>query len=458
MQLSTLKGLRSLRGRLLTAYALGMVLTAVLISLAFTVIFNWQADRLILHGLTEAAQKVAKRVELDASGRPVKLLLPARWQWLYDELPQDIEFRVVDAAGSVLPLVERPGALLPPALRLSSPLPATTMDLSGRTVLVVSVPIDRSGGGFYIQAASSDRLAALGTLLRSRPTPGVVLTVIVSVPILCGLMLLALGTLLRPLRDVSAAAERIDVRNLSARLSARDSPTELAPLIDAFNLALERLEHGYRLQQQFLGAAAHELKTPLALMRGQIELDGTADRETLLNDIDLMARQVQQLLHLAEVSDARNFKFEPIDAARVAGEVMSFLSRMAARRDVQLDCRLPAEAVRWRGDESALFTLLKNLLENAIQHSAPGSVVTVSIDAAGLSVNDEGPGIAPADAALVFDRFWRGAPAGGGGGAGLGLSICQEIAIAHGWSLAVRAVPEGASFRLDTVASHFAVA
>ncbi|HEY4066694.1 MAG TPA: ATP-binding protein [Burkholderiaceae bacterium] len=451
MQWSNLRGLRSLRGRLFAAYAIGMLLTAALATLAFTAIFTWQADLLVRHGLNKAAHQVARRVELDASGRPVKLVLPARWQWLYDELPQDVEFRVVDGAGNALPVIERAGLLLPPSLRLESPLAATMVDVLGRTVHVVSVRIEQATGSFYLQVASSDRLAALGDLLQRKPTPGVVLTVVVSIPVLCALVLLVLGTLLRPLRDASTAAARIDARNLSTRLSTRDSPLELVPLIDAFNLALERLEQGYRLQQQFLGAAAHELKTPLALMRGQIELDGTADRQTLLSDIDLMARHVQQLLHLAEVSDSRSYKLEAIAVAEVADDVLSFLSRMADRNEVQLDLQLPSEAVSWRGDGSALFTLLKNLVENAIQHSPRGGVVTLLIDGAGLSVSDEGPGIAPAHAAHVFERFWRGSPDrdAAGRGAGLGLSICQEIAVAQGWSLGLRDVPRGASFRLS---------
>ena len=91
------------------------------------------------------------------------------------------------------------------------------------------------------------------------------------------------------------------------------------------------------MQQEFLASAAHELKTPLALMRGQVELSESEDRDLLLHDIDVMARQVHQLLHLAEVSEVGNYEFEPVDVGAVAGEAVAFLQRLAQRATVHLD-------------------------------------------------------------------------------------------------------------------------
>jgi two-component system sensor histidine kinase QseC len=281
---------------------------------------------------------------------------------------------------------------------------------------------------------------------------GYMLTVLISMPLLIGLMLLTLRKLLRPLDDASAAAARIGPRNLAARLPVEAVPREVLPLVGALNLALDRLETGYRAQQEFLAAAAHELKTPLALLRGQIEMEGTADRATLLNDIDLMARQVHQLLHLAEVSETQNYSMRRIAAGGVAADVVDFLSRLAGRNAIGLDLRIISSTpTSWMADESALFTLLKNLVENAIQHSPAGTIVIVAIDAAGLSVKDEGAGIAPGDMPHLFKRFWRGpqAQGSGHGGAGLGLAICNEIAAAHGWHLCAMNVSRGAHFRLD---------
>jgi signal transduction histidine kinase len=255
---------------------------------------------------------------------------------------------------------------------------------------------------------------------------------------------------LRPLRAASEAAARIDLHNLSARIAADSVPTELAPLIDAFNLALERLEKGYRVQQEFLAAAAHELKTPLALVRGELELNGTADRALLLKDIDGMARQVHQLLHLAEASEAHNYAIGPTDVSAVAIDVVDFLTRLAKDSGVRLALELPPAAVEWQADQGALFSLLKNLVENAIQHSPQGGVVTVALEPGSISVRDQGAGIREEHLPHIFKRFWRGPGRDqhSGGGAGLGLSISQEIAAAHGWRLQVSAALPGAVFRL----------
>ncbi|MDB5999904.1 MAG: histidine kinase, partial [Rhizobacter sp.] len=234
---------------------------------------------------------------------------------------------------------------------------------------------------------------------------------------------------------------------LSTRLSSRELPTELTPLIEAFNHALDRLEKGYRVQQEFLAGAAHELKTPLALIRGQIEMDGVADRATLLKDVDLMARQVHQLLHLAEVSEAQNYVIEPTDLAGVGSDAADYLARLAERRQIALNVLSPPLGAMLDADRSAAFVLMKNLLENAIQHSPAGGVVTLHIDDQGLRVRDEGAGIAAEDFSQLFVRFWRGAGRRDEG-AGLGLAICQQIAMAHGWHLSARNAGPGAEFNL----------
>src|ERR1700739_2460099 len=98
-----------------------------------------------------------------------------------------------------------------------------------------------------------------------------------------------------PARWAPDTSPRMSLRSLETRLSEAAMPRELRPLIRAFNEALDRLQQGYRVQQEFLASAAHELKTPLALIRGQVELSDSPDRDLLLGDIDRMARQVAQL-------------------------------------------------------------------------------------------------------------------------------------------------------------------
>ena len=203
------------------------------------------------------------------------------------------------------------------------------------------------------------------------------------------------------------------------------------------------------MQQEFLANAAHELKTPLALIRAQIELpvDDASTRDSLLSDVDYMTRQVQQLLLLAEASEANNYKFALVAVQDLVQEVVAYLQRMADTADVRLAVSDTAGEVSWQADRGALFTLLKNLLENAIQHAPAKTAVSVEIQSDAVIVRDCGPGIDAAQLPLLFDRFWRGANRRDHG-AGLGLAICQEIALAHGWRLTAEGAEPGLRFRL----------
>jgi signal transduction histidine kinase len=445
--------LRSLRAQLLAAYVGGLLLTTVLIGVPTFILFTWQADAMNQHRLRDAAHTLARLQRFDASGRPAAMHFPAEWQWIYDALPGEVDLRVVDRAGR--PVRTEPGDgrphLLPESLILDPALAVVQVRIGDRNVHVATAPAPQSTSGYSIQAAFSERFSNLLRLASRLPLqPVMILIVVLALPVIGLLMRLTLRKLLRPLRAASEAAARIDLHNLSARIAADSVPTELAPLIDAFNLALERLEKGYRVQQEFLAAAAHELKTPLALVRGELELNGTADRALLLKDIDGMARQVHQLLHLAEASEAHNYAIGPTDVSAVAIDVVGFLKRLAEDSGVRLALELPAAPVEWQADQGALFSLLKNLVENAIQHSPKGGVVTVALEPGSISVRDRGAGIREEHLPHIFKRFWRGPGRDqhSGGGAGLGLSISQEIAAAHGWRLQASAALPGAVFRL----------
>jgi signal transduction histidine kinase len=251
------------------------------------------------------------------------------------------------------------------------------------------------------------------------------------------------SVMFRPLRSASNEASDISPANLGARLSLKQMPSEILPLIVAFNAVLARLEAGFRLQQSFLETTAHELQTPLTLLRAQVEMahqTGQIEPELLLGDLDTMSRRVRQLLHLAEVSEPQNYQPTQLDVANIAEDARQYLVERA--HSAQVDTVIEGAALTgfektkvW-GDEAALFMLLKNLIENAIKASPPLSVVTVEVATDYISVSDEGAGISAEHLPHIFERFWR-APHSREQGAGLGLSICQEIAAAHGWHLYV---------------------
>jgi signal transduction histidine kinase len=158
-----------------------------------------------------------------------------------------------------------------------------------------------------------------------------------------------------------------------------------------------------------------------------------------------MARQVRQLLHLAEVSESQNFSFGEVSSVDVVQDVVAYLARKADRKQVKLQLQvLIATTLIW-ADRSALFILLKNIVENAINVSPPNSAVFLVVDNVSIQVQDEGPGIGQEHLPFLFKRFWR-APNASHDGAGLGLAICKEIAIAHEWRLTVSSLISGTKF------------
>jgi signal transduction histidine kinase len=310
--------------------------------------------------------------------------------------------------------------------------------------------VHHEGRTWYVQFASSARLSELLRSYIAGPlfTRSIVIFCIASLLVYGVVMRLTLRVILKPLNEASAIAAKISPQKLGARLHIQGVPNELRPLVENFNAALDRLEHNYRLQQEFLASAAHELKTPLALIRGQIELgvDETS-RHDLLQDVSRMGRQVQQLLHLAEASEPQNYAFTSVDAESLIFEVVSYIERLADQQGVRLQVVVEPGSTLAQADRGALFTLLKNLLENAIQHSSAGGVVHLRAESNLISVRDEGSGVPPEDLPKLFTRFWRGKHRRDLG-AGLGLSICQQIATVHGWDLQARRGEPGMIFDL----------
>jgi signal transduction histidine kinase len=385
-------------------------------------------------------------------------VFPPDLSWVssvYHDFPADLKYRVLDVSGSVIISSDRDViALAPSGQPFDSALGSFTLISGGVPMHVRTDPIVHGTKTYYIQVAITERLATLSrSLLSHLVFSDMRRFALASVVLFTIAVYFTLRKVLMPLRETSAAAARIDARNISKRLSTRNLPIEFLPVVDAFNLTLDRLERGYIVQRAFLAGAAHELKTPLALIRAQIDMGGTADREVLLHDLDLMARQVNQLLHLAEASETQNYVFESVDVAAVAEDVVDYLRRLAQLREVHADVRCTPGIPALRADRGALFMLLKNLVENAIQHSPISGIVAVTVDADHISIRDEGPGITVAEIPKLFTRFWRG-PMRENDGAGLGLSICKEIAAAHKWDLAARSTGHGAefilTFRVDT--------
>jgi two-component system sensor histidine kinase QseC len=312
---------------------------------------------------------------------------------------------------------------------------ATTRD--GEPMHVVTVRADVQGRALWIQAARSDRFLALAEeamlpkmVEASLVAGGFALLLFVVV------VWFSLRRALRPVRIASAAATRIGPRNPSARVPVAGMPSEIAPLVDAVNAGLARLEAGYLAQQRFLANAAHELKTPLTLVRGRIELDGRPEcREAVMRELDGMARIVGQLLHLAEAADPASYRRGPVSLHALAERACRSVALLADDKRIAIDIAFHGE-VALTGDAEALFAAIRNLLENAVRHSPRAGRILIGIEGRTLRVRDEGPGLSPDAIAHAFERFWRADR--NDDGAGLGLAIVREVMEAHGGNVVAR--------------------
>ena len=155
-----------------------------------------------------------------------------------------------------------------------------------------------------------------------------------------------------------------DPHSMTQRLNTHKLPQEVLPLINTFNQTLDRLEKAFKVQQAFLATTAHELKTPLALLRGEIEMaEHFPKRELLLKDIDQVARLIHQLLHWAEARESQNYQYQPLYLTDVAEEVALYLNRLSVTCKVQIVIMEKSQASLLHADRSTCFVLLKNLLK-----------------------------------------------------------------------------------------------
>lgn len=441
----------SLSLRVLLAYVVGVILSILLMILVTLVLTTYRSDLMLKADMAEYTRDLVEAVRFDDQGVPNGLAASEDDNgWIYESLKEETAYRVLDESGRMV-LVSAAGEGFWSSAG-SPRLEPGSFDFERGGVRMHSViePFEHGGRTWYLQFAVSPRI--LGFIYQEFTLPfmgaGVVIFSAVLLIVFGICAYVTLEYTLRPLRKLSESATSISPRAFHARLRTEAVPSEIAPLVHSFNSALDRLEHGYRVQQEFLATAAHELKTPLALIRAQVELREVGeDRDALLGDVEHMTRQVQQLLLLAEASEVQAYSFAIIDVREVAQDVVANLQRMAEAAHVHVTFS-SASVARWQADRGALFTLLKNLLENAIQHAPRGTEVRVEVDAGTVTVRDSGPGVDPQHLSQMFSRFWRGTHRRGQG-AGLGLAICREIAQAHGWVLSAHEAEAGLLLRLS---------
>jgi two-component system, OmpR family, sensor histidine kinase MprB len=259
---------------------------------------------------------------------------------------------------------------------------------------------------------------------------------------------------LRPVRTLTATAERItDTHDLGERIET-DGDDELSRLGTTFNAMLDSLEGAIRSQRQLVSDASHELRTPLTSLRTNIDLlrQGVTlsdrDREHLLRDVtrelEELTKLVANIVELARGSQ-RDLHLEHARLDELAERVV----QRAEARFPSLEFTLEADETTVWGDPEELERALWNLVENAAKWSNGGARIDLTVVGGELTVRDHGPGVPAADRPFIFDRFYRAEAARGQPGSGLGLAIVRQIAESHGGRVEVEdAEGGGARFRL----------
>ena len=261
--------------------------------------------------------------------------------------------------------------------------------------------------------------------------------------------------LTRRMQAVSATAAAIGPRTLDTRLPRGILPSEVEPLAAATNEALDRLEDGFRTQAAFAADIAHELRTPLAVIRLRADaVDDAAVKNALHASVDRAARVVAQMLALADLERPVEDAGEPLDLAALAEAVVTSRAPgiLAGGRTIALEDL--SACTRSIGYPIAVLLALENLVDNAVRHTARGTAIVVRVGPGPcLSVSDDGDGVPPEQLARLKDRFWRGYGSRPEG-SGIGLSIVDRVTRAHHGTLDIIQGPNGTGLHFAMRLGH----
>jgi signal transduction histidine kinase len=332
----------------------------------------------------------------------------------------------------------------------------------GRSVTVGALPDDEDvrlltrqvdGRTVRVVGDLDDVAESTATLVR-----GLAAGVPLAAAVLAGVVWWAVGRALRPVEDLRTQVESISASRLAERVPEPAAPREMARLAHTMNAMLARLQRSAEQQRAFVADASHELRSPLARMRAELEVDRAhpeaadpaATSASVLAETIELQRLVDDLLLLArgDAGALRPDRGHPVDLDDVVREQAG--RRRGSGPDLDISGVQPVQVI---GDPAQLARAVANLLDNAVRHAARRVTLTLGEQPPGtavLTVADDGPGIPPAERERVFERFTRldEARTAAHGGAGLGLAIAREIAARHGGTLALEPDAGGARFVL----------
>lgn len=424
---------KSLIWRIVFLHIVAVAVVAIFLPLVLFWLLNSEIDQLHRDAMRAQAEVLAERIVAQPDGL-LTFNLPDSLKGLYSEAYGRYQYDIRDAGGNLLFSSRRKtgtAAAAPPPLSETISGAGVTRTIDGK-VIRIRVAEDLAHRDVIIDDIVSNFFRRVGWI---------------TIPILLvllGIDIIIFRRAVAPLWKASEEASNIGPARTDIRLPTEQIPREIMPLVTAVNQALDRLEDGFRVQRQFTADAAHQLRTPLAILRTRIETlgDGAA-RHALHADIEGMSRIVAQLLEIAELDTLVLDPGETADLRAVCAEVVGSIAPLAIAQHKDIALRGTEAAVLIHGNSVMLQRAIFNLAENAIKFTAMDTSVDVDVSEDGaVRVRDCGPGIAEAERELIFHRFWR-ADRQRSDGAGLGLSIVRAVADDHAATVAVENLPGG---------------
>ena len=429
----------SLLGRVFVRMSVTMLGAILLVTGVLYIKYEEHVDTLRDRSLSGQAADVARHLEVDDQAR-LRVNLPPALATAY-AADGRYHYVVLDEDGGVLAASVGATAVneSPRVLSAGTPRYFATLDpATGRSFYGASSLHDGPTGPVLVQVQQSAEHAdvVMDTFLDELGDEVLWIVVVIFVAILL-VTWFTLRASLSTLEEVSQQAAAVGPETLHRRLTLEGVPAEIRPIVVAVNAALERVEEAFQQQRRFTADAAHEMRTPIAVLRAHLDTLDAGEARALGRDLTALDRVVAQLLRLAQ-ADSMTLKPEgSADLHATALNVAALMGPAAIRsgRSIALtgdpECRVS-------GDADALEMALRNLVENALNYTPEGTEVEIQVDARArcVCVLDRGPGVAPEHREQVFERFWR-ADRRDGDGAGLGLSIVARVASAHGASLSV---------------------
>lgn len=441
---------KSIISRIVILHVVAVAVTSILMSLALSWLLNYATNNIHNQAMKKQAIALAEHLEIQPDGK-LKLSLTPDLQGLYSQPYGRYSYAIIDSQNRVVFSSLKDRVPLFPKDAKSGDVEFLQRNRGDATVSGASVKRVVGGQTVWVQAGEDlDNRDVL--------TDDIVAEFFRSVgwiilPILFILLVIDIGIFrraLKPLRQASQIAETIGPLRADIRLPTKEIPREVRPLVLAVNQALDRLEEGFRVQRDFTADAAHELRTPLSILRTRMEtLEDQQVGKALLNDIEGMTRIINQLLDIAELDSFVIDPHEEADLRMVCTEVLEFLAPLALAQGKEVALVGTANPVLVRGNAEMLNRAIRNLAENAIRHTSPGSTVEFVVEENGtVSVLDDGPGISDEERDFIFQRFWR-RDRGMAGSTGLGLPIVQRIAELHTATITLtNRKPRGACFSI----------